>query len=84
MAAPKWGGMLFGGRPSGGAETRRASAGVFARLVGNGLVRQTKQNPAAAGRGQVSLAVPERTGRARRRAIAQQAWDRQYQRDHAG
>ena len=37
---------LFRGRPSGGAGTRRASAGRHARLLGNGTARQTKQNPA--------------------------------------
>jgi|SRR5579885_2260061 len=35
MGAPKWDGMLFRGRPSGGTETRRAADGTLARLVGN-------------------------------------------------
>ena len=46
MAAPKGAGCFFGGDLQGGAETRRASAGPHARLAGNRLARQTKQNPA--------------------------------------
>ncbi len=46
MAAPKAGGMLFRGRPLGGAETRRAYAGPYARLIRKRLARRTKQNPA--------------------------------------
>jgi len=45
MAAPKAGGMLFRGRPSGGAETRRASAAQYRLCQGARLARQTKQNP---------------------------------------
>jgi len=47
MAAPKAGGVLFRGGPSGGAETRRASAGPLARLVRKELAWKTKQNPAS-------------------------------------
>jgi hypothetical protein len=44
MAAPKADGMLFRGGPSGGAETRRASAVQYLLCQGARLARQTKQN----------------------------------------
>ena len=63
MAAPKAGGMLFRGRPSGGAETGRASGGPYTSSIGDKLARQMKQNPARRRARPASLAVPERTCR---------------------
>jgi hypothetical protein len=55
MAAPKGAGCFFGGDLQGGAETRSASAGPHARLAGNRLARQTKQNPGRRGARPASL-----------------------------
>jgi hypothetical protein len=84
MAAPKAGGMRFRGDLQGEPKpVGRLPEGLL-DLSGMDWSGRRGRIPPGAGRGQFSLAVPERTGRGKRRPIAQQAGDRPRQCDRAG